>query len=44
MYLFQVKAPAQSRDSWDVYKLVATIPADQAFRPLNLGGCPLVTN
>jgi branched-chain amino acid transport system substrate-binding protein len=44
MYLFQVKTPAESKDPWDVYKLVATIPADQAFRPLNEGGCPLATN
>jgi branched-chain amino acid transport system substrate-binding protein len=42
MYLFQVKTPTESKSAWDVYKLVATIPADQAFRPLNEGGCPLV--
>ena len=44
MYLFQVKAPAESKYPWDYYKLVSTIPADQAFRPLNEGGCPLVAN
>jgi branched-chain amino acid transport system substrate-binding protein len=44
MYLFQVKTPTESTSAWDVYKLVATIPADQAFRPLNEGGCPLVKN
>jgi branched-chain amino acid transport system substrate-binding protein len=44
MYLFQVKAPADSKGPWDFYKLVATIPAEQAFRPLKGGGCPLVTN
>ncbi len=44
MYLFQVKAPAESRGGWDYYKLLATIPAEQAFRPLKDGGCPLVTN
>jgi branched-chain amino acid transport system substrate-binding protein len=44
MYLFQVKAPAESKDGWDVYKLAATIPADDAFRPLSEGGCPLATN
>ena len=44
MYLFQVKAPSESNGPWDFYKLVSTIPADQAFRPLNEGGCPLVTN
>jgi branched-chain amino acid transport system substrate-binding protein len=41
-YLFQVKTPAQSAKPWDYYKLLATIPADEAFRPLNEGGCPLV--
>ncbi len=41
-YLFQVKTPAQSTGPYDVYNLLATIPADQAFRPLNEGGCPLV--
>lgn len=44
MYLFQVKSPGESKSDWDVYKLLATIPADQAFRPLNEGGCPLVSN
>jgi branched-chain amino acid transport system substrate-binding protein len=39
-----VKAPAESKGPWDFYKLVATIPAEQAFRPLKDGGCPLVTN
>jgi branched-chain amino acid transport system substrate-binding protein len=42
MYLFQVKSPAESRYPWDYYKLVRTIPADQAFRPLSEGHCPLV--
>jgi branched-chain amino acid transport system substrate-binding protein len=42
MYLFQVKKPAESKGSWDLYKHLATIPADQAFRPMNEGGCPLV--
>jgi branched-chain amino acid transport system substrate-binding protein len=44
LYLFQVKDPAQSKGPWDIYTLVTTIPADQAFRPLSEGGCPLVTN
>jgi branched-chain amino acid transport system substrate-binding protein len=44
MYLFQVKSPAESKYPWDYYKLVTTIPADQAFRPLHDGGCPLVAN
>jgi branched-chain amino acid transport system substrate-binding protein len=38
----QEKAPAESRYSWDCYKLRATIPAGRAFRPLAEGGCPLV--
>jgi len=42
MYLFEVKTPAESRGRWDYYKLAATIPADQAFRPIKEGGCPLV--
>lgn len=42
MYLFEVKKPAESKGPWDYYKVRATIPADQAFRPLADGGCPLV--
>jgi branched-chain amino acid transport system substrate-binding protein len=42
MYLFQVKSPAESIGKWDVYKLISTVPADQAFRPLPEGNCPLV--
>jgi branched-chain amino acid transport system substrate-binding protein len=41
-YLFQVKAPAESRGPWDLYTLLATTPAEEAFRPLAEGGCPLV--
>jgi branched-chain amino acid transport system substrate-binding protein len=41
-YLFQVKTPAESKKPWDYYKLLATTPAAEAFRPLNEGGCPLV--
>ncbi|MER2198310.1 ABC transporter substrate-binding protein [Methylobacterium brachiatum] len=41
MYLFEVKAPAESKGAWDLYKLLDTIPAEQAFRPLADGGCPL---
>jgi branched-chain amino acid transport system substrate-binding protein len=41
-YLVQVKTPAESKAPWDYYKIVATIPADQAFRPLADGDCPLV--
>ena len=42
MYLFRVKAPEESKGPWDYYDLVVTIPAEQAFRPMNEGGCPLV--
>jgi branched-chain amino acid transport system substrate-binding protein len=42
MYLVQVKTPAESKSEWDVYKILATIPGDQAYRPLAEGGCPLV--
>ncbi len=41
-YLFQVKTPAESKGPWDYYKLLATVPADEAFRPLKDGGCPLI--
>ncbi|MCP3444248.1 ABC transporter substrate-binding protein [Bradyrhizobium sp. CCGUVB14] len=40
MYLFRVKAPAQSRYKFDYYELLATIPGDEAFRPMEQGGCP----
>ncbi len=42
MYLLQVKTLAESKSEWDVFKVVATIEGNQAFRPLNEGGCPLV--
>jgi branched-chain amino acid transport system substrate-binding protein len=42
MYLFEVKKPSESKGEWDYYKLVASIPADEAFRSLKDGGCPLV--
>jgi len=42
MYLFLVKAPAESKGRWDYYKLLATIPSEQAFRPIDQGGCPLI--
>ena len=42
IYLFEVKSPAESKGPWDYYKLLATIPAEEAFRPLAEGGCPLV--
>jgi branched-chain amino acid transport system substrate-binding protein len=42
MYLMEVKTPAESKYPWDYEKLRATIPADDAFRPLGEGNCPLV--
>ena len=41
-YLFQVKTPAESKGPWDYYKLVATTPAEGAWKPLAEAGCPLV--
>ena len=41
-YLVEVKKPAESKGEWDYYKIVSTIPGDEAFRPLKDGGCPLV--
>jgi branched-chain amino acid transport system substrate-binding protein len=41
-YLFEVKKPAESKGAWDYYKLRSTIPAEQAFRPIDQGDCPLV--
>ncbi|WP_213775631.1 ABC transporter substrate-binding protein [Bradyrhizobium sp. dw_78] len=41
MYLAQVKTPPESAAPWDYYRILATIPGDQAFRPLDKGGCPL---
>jgi branched-chain amino acid transport system substrate-binding protein len=42
VYLFEVKKPAESKAPYDYYKLRATIPAAEAFRPLDQGNCPLV--
>ena len=44
MYLYEVKKPDESKGEWDLSKLVATIPADQAFQPLSTSTCPLVDN
>jgi branched-chain amino acid transport system substrate-binding protein len=41
-YLFEVKKPGESKGAWDYYKLRATIPAAEAFRPLSQSECPLV--
>ncbi len=42
MFLFRVKSPSEQRYPWDYYEQEATIPAEQAFRPLAEGACPLV--
>ncbi|WP_372015393.1 ABC transporter substrate-binding protein [Tistrella mobilis] len=42
MYLVEVKKPEESKGPWDYYKVLATIPGDQAFRPMDKGECPLV--
>jgi len=38
--VYQVKSPAESRGPWDYYRLIATVPGEQAFRPLANGNCP----
>jgi branched-chain amino acid transport system substrate-binding protein len=42
VYLYEVKSPAESKYAWDYYKLLATTSAEQGFRPLQDGGCPLI--
>lgn len=42
MYLFRVKAPEESRYKFDYYELLATIPGEEAFKPMEEGGCPLL--
>jgi len=42
VYLFQVKAPDESKGAWDYYKAIRTIPGEEAFRPLDQSECPLV--
>ncbi len=42
MHLFEVKSPEQSKQPWDYYIHKRVIPAAEAFRPLNEGGCPLI--
>jgi branched-chain amino acid transport system substrate-binding protein len=41
-YLFQVKAPAESKSTWDLYKLVRTVDADHAVPPISASQCPLL--
>ena len=42
VYLFEVKKPSESKGPYDYYKVLQTIPADKAFRPIDQGNCPLV--
>lgn len=42
MFVVQVKTPAESKDEWDLTKVIATVPTSEAVRPLDAGGCPLV--
>ena len=42
MYLFEVKKPSESKGPWDYYKLVSKMSAEEAFRPMDQGECPLV--
>jgi branched-chain amino acid transport system substrate-binding protein len=42
MYLMQVKSPEESKGPWDLYNVLATVPGDQAYRPLAESECPLV--
>ncbi|KDE39861.1 MAG: ABC transporter substrate-binding protein [Nitrincola lacisaponensis] len=44
MYLAQVKTPAESQNEWDLYNIVRTIPAEEAYRPLSESQCRLVNN
>ena len=43
VYLLQAKAPQESKEPWDYFKIVSTIPAERAFRSLEQGHCPLVS-
>ena len=42
IYLFEIKKPADSKGPYDYYKLLSTIPAEKAFRPMAEGGCPMI--
>lgn len=44
MYLFEVKAPSESKAPWDYYKFISVVSGDQAFRPLEEGGCQFAKN
>jgi branched-chain amino acid transport system substrate-binding protein len=42
IYAFQVKKPAESKEPWDYYSVLRKVPGEEAFRPIERGGCPLV--
>jgi branched-chain amino acid transport system substrate-binding protein len=42
IYLLEAKKPSESTGGWDLLKPIATIPIDQAFRPMNAGLCPMI--
>jgi branched-chain amino acid transport system substrate-binding protein len=42
VYLFEAKQPSESKHEWDIYKVIAETPTEEAFRPLAEGGCPLI--
>ena len=42
VYLMQAKTPAESKQPWDLAKIVSVTPMDKGWRPLDQGGCPLV--
>jgi branched-chain amino acid transport system substrate-binding protein len=42
MYLVQVKTPAESKNDWDIYNILATVPGEQALRPVSESECPLL--
>ena len=42
VYLFTAKSPAESKGPWDLLKVVSVTPAEEAFRPMDQGGCALV--
>jgi branched-chain amino acid transport system substrate-binding protein len=44
MYLMRIKKPEESKQKWDLYETVATVPGDEAYRPMAEGGCPYVTH
>jgi branched-chain amino acid transport system substrate-binding protein len=43
MYLMQVKTPAESKEPWDYFKVVQTIPGEEAYQPLSASRCSLIT-